>query len=170
MKTQPVLNILCMALHGANASIIKRLKVGDDLPHLKQTVQDLIVPAMSHLESRLSRVGDPAQELPPDQISLYKLAEKALEDSRQEWCNLLTEDLKGEEQQALTEMLSVVLNTQPSREPQEDLGSRIMASERMTMQDDLTLAKNYARVLQRLTRDATAPAVVVTDTTVSKVS
>ncbi len=108
---RPTVHLLCIALSEANTSIIKQLQLGEHLAKLKQTVVELIAPAITHLEDRVKRAEHP-QGLNPDEKALLKETKQALESARGDWCNLLGDEQLNqipEMRDAVSDMLSIVL-------------------------------------------------------------
>ncbi len=162
LKVQTIVRLLCNALGEANGCIIKQLKLGEHLSNLRQSVVELIAPAMAHLEARVKR-GDGRNDLSPADLALLNQTKNALESARQEWCNLLGDDQLNrvpELQLAVSDMLSIVLEPPPvasfSQRQQEEAYLALVASklttggDRMTQLDDFELSKSYADTMERL--------------------
>lgn len=138
----------CYSALQVNRNLLRQLQLGGDRVHdVKRNVDQLIVPALYYIQTRVIREQQRRQPLQENTAQVLSIGEKTLEDIRNQWCNLLaSQDMPPEAQEQVADILTSVLEPAPSK----DLEARSRNCDHIAQQDDLVLYDQHRSALVKL--------------------
>ena len=148
LRTNTLVKYFFTSTLQVNRNCLQQLKLGGERVHdVKRNVDQLIVPALYHIQLRVCREQQRRQQQPENTSQGPSLGEKTLEDIRNQWCNLLaSQDLPPEAQEQVADILAAVLEPTPPR----DIEARSRNCDHIPQQDDFALYDQHRNALVKL--------------------
>ena len=136
LRMDILVKYLCLALPEVNYELIKNFQLGEGLADIVGTVQQLVGPAVAILQARLNSGQSQSAGL-------------TLETIREEWCALVA-DMKSDSSTAITEILTVLLETEA---PQQMTVKVSKNGEFVNQNADLKLSLKYQEWVSKMQQE-----------------
>ena len=151
-----MLKYLRLSLLEVNKLVVARIKTGEKMAEVTRLVEQLILPVLSTLHSRVNRECSRSNEVASSSSSPFpgssSVASKCLEEVRNLWCDLLgEEDMELASKNFVSEHIQCIIEP-----PAKNFNDSSRHCEHIDQERDFQLTEDYFKALQRLHEEGTA--------------